>query len=66
MFRMENRRDILRLAGISAALGVPLTGAGASPQLGNLVTNPKEAMLARNSFGNLRVFLKDPPINSKW
>lgn len=64
MMRMDNRRDILKLASLSAVLGLPLSGAG-SARLGDVVIDAKDAKLTRESFGDLRVFFEGPTAHMK-
>jgi mannose-6-phosphate isomerase-like protein (cupin superfamily) len=59
MLRMENRRNILKMVGLSAAAGVPLFGAGGQP-LPNAVVEARNAKLTREPFGDLRVFFEGP------
>ena len=63
LMRMENRRDILKLSALSAILGAPLVAG--PPSLGNLVIDPKQAKLTRESFGDLRVFFEGPTAQLK-
>jgi mannose-6-phosphate isomerase-like protein (cupin superfamily) len=61
---MENRRDILRLAGLSATLGIPLSGAG-EKRLPDEVIDASEATLTRAPFGDTRIFFQGPTAQMK-
>jgi quercetin dioxygenase-like cupin family protein len=62
---MQNRRNVLKLAGISAAFGMPLAAMEAQAHLGNLVIDPKQAKLTRHPFGDIRVFFEGPTAQLK-
>jgi len=64
MFPMEKRRDILKLAALSTAVGVPLFGAG-KQHLSNEVIEADNAKLTREPFGDLRVFFEGPTAQLK-
>lgn len=59
IFRMEKRRDILKLASLSAAVALPTFGADES-HLPNEVVQATDAKLTREPFGDLRVFFEGP------
>jgi mannose-6-phosphate isomerase-like protein (cupin superfamily) len=63
MLRMENRRNILKLAGFSAAL--PFVATGGPAKLGDVVIDAKNARLERHSFGDVRVFFEGPTAQLK-
>jgi mannose-6-phosphate isomerase-like protein (cupin superfamily) len=65
MIPMENRRNILKLAGISAAFGMPLAATGAAARLGDVIVDAKHARLESHSFGDLRVFFEGPTAQLK-
>lgn len=54
---MENRRDLLKLASVSALLGQRLAEAG-FPKLGNVVVDASNAKLTKEAFGELRIFFE--------
>ena len=64
MSDMENRRDILKLVGLSAGAGIPLLGAG-EQHLPNKVVEANGATLTRESFGDTRVFFQGPTTQLK-
>jgi len=53
---MENRRDLLKLAALSAAAALPLNADGTS--LPNALRNPADAKLTRQPFGEERIYFK--------
>jgi mannose-6-phosphate isomerase-like protein (cupin superfamily) len=61
---MENRRDILKLAGLSASIGVPLSGAG-EKHLPDEVIDTSRAALTRASFGDTRIYFQGPTAQMK-
>jgi mannose-6-phosphate isomerase-like protein (cupin superfamily) len=56
---MENRREILKLVGLSAGVAVPLIGAG-EQHLPNEIIDANQATLTREPFGDQRVFFQGP------
>ena len=64
MFRMEKRRDILKLTGLLTVAGVP--GLGASePHLSNEVVDATHAKVSHEPFGDLKVFFEGPTVQLK-
>lgn len=55
---MENRRELLKLAGLTAMTGLPLFSEG--KMLPDRVTNPEQAALTQEPFGDQRVFFDGP------
>lgn len=60
MSSMENRREILKLIGVSSGLVVPLLGSTGEEHLPNKVVDANQATLTRESFGYQRVFFQGP------
>lgn len=56
---MENRRELLKLAGLSLASGLPLF-ASAESRISNQVVDAGQARLTREAFGDVRVFFEGP------
>ncbi len=66
MWRMENRRNVLKLAALSAAFGgAPLSLVGSPAKLGDVVIDPTQAKLERHPFGDIRVFFEGPTAQLK-
>ena len=65
MLRMENRRNILKLAGFSAALGMPLAATAGPARLTDIVVDPQQAKLESHPFGDIRVFFEGPTAQLK-
>ena len=64
MADMENRRNVLKLAGLMAGTGIPLPGA-VEQHLQNKVVEANDAHLSRESFGDTRVFFEGPTAQLK-
>ena len=60
---MENRRELLKLAALSAAAGLPL--AARESALTNAVVVPGDAKLTKQPFGDERIFFSGPTAQLK-
>jgi hypothetical protein len=56
---MENRRELLKMVGLSTVAGVPLFGTP-EQHIPNKVIDAPNAKLSRETFGDLRVFFEGP------
>jgi mannose-6-phosphate isomerase-like protein (cupin superfamily) len=61
---MENRRELLKMVGLSTVAGVPLFGTP-EQHIPNKVIDAPNAKLSRETFGDLRVFFEGPTAQLK-